>query len=84
MGTFLYYTRALESTILTALNDIVSQQALPTVKVKQKIQQLLDYANTYKNAYVRFYTSDMQLHVKIDAAFLILPKIRSRVAGYFR
>ena len=84
VGTFLYYARALDNTMLTALNDIGSQQALPTEKVKQKVQQLLDYANTYNNVFVRFYASDMQLYVDTDAAFLVLPKARSRIAGYFR
>ena len=72
-GTFLYYARALDNTMLTALNDIGSQQALPTFNVKKKTQQLLDYANTYKNVYVRFYASDIQLHVDIDVDFLVLP-----------
>lgn len=48
VGTLLYYARALDNTMLTTLNDIGTQQALPTQKVKQKVQQLLDYANTYK------------------------------------
>ena len=70
--------------MLTALNDIGAQQALPTQKVKQKVQQLLDYANTYQDVFVRYYASDMQLHVDTDAAFLVLPKARSRIAGYYR
>ena len=44
----------------------------------------MDYANTYKDAYVRFYASDMHLMVDSDAAYLVLPKARSRIAGYFR
>ena len=44
----------------------------------------MDYANTYQNAYVRFYASDMQLMIDLDAAYLVLPKVRSRIAGYFR
>ena len=70
--------------MLPALSDIGTQQAQPTVKVLDKIQQLLDYANTYKHVYLCFYASDMQLHVDTDAAFLVLPKARSRIAGYFR
>ena len=84
VGTFLFYARALDNTMLTALNDIGTQQALPTQKVREKLQQLMDYANTYKNVFVRFYASDMQLNVDTDAAFLVLPKARSRIAGYFR
>ena len=67
-----------------ALNQISSQQAQPTINVKKKVQRLLDYANTYKNAFVWFYASDMQLTVDTDAAYLVLPKARSRIAGYFR
>ena len=84
VGTFLYYARAIDSTMLPALNQIGSQQSLPTKHVLEKIQRLMDYANTYPNAYVRFYASDMQLTVDSDAAFLVLPKARSRIAGYFR
>ena len=84
VGIFLYYAQALDCTMLPALNDISSQQAHPTVKVKDKIQTLLDYANTYPNVFLRFYASDMQLHVDTDAAYLVLPKAQSRIAGYFR
>ena len=84
VGVFLYYARALDSTMLPALNQIGAQQAQPTQLVMQKVQRLMDYANTYKDAYVRFYASDMHLMVDSDAAYLVLPKARSRIAGYFR
>lgn len=44
---------------------------------------LLDYAATYPDAMIRFYGSDMILHVSSDAAYLVLPDARSRVAGYY-
>ena len=59
--------------MLTALNDLGSQQALPTQNVKKKIQQLLDYANTYQIVSLKFYAGDMQLHIDTDAVFLVLP-----------
>ena len=43
----------------------------------------MDYVNTYPNAYIRYYASDMVLHIDSDAAYLVAPKARSRVAGYF-
>jgi len=43
----------------------------------------MDYAHTYPNAILRYYASDMCLHVDSDAAFLVLPKARSRGAGHF-
>jgi hypothetical protein len=46
-GTLLYYTRAVDPTMLPALNEISSQQASPTSLTTTKCNQLLDYAATY-------------------------------------
>ena len=43
----------------------------------------MNYVNTYPNAYIRFYVSDNILHVDRDATYLVAPKARSRIAGYF-
>ena len=42
-GRFLYYGRAVDSTILTAMSAIASQQANPTIDIMAKTKQLLDY-----------------------------------------
>ena len=81
-GTFLYYARAIDCTMLPALNEIASVQSKPTAKTLQKVDMLLDYAATYPDAKIRFYASDMILHVSSDAAYLVLPGARSRIAGY--
>jgi hypothetical protein len=52
-------------------------------KTKEKAQQLMDYMHTYPNAYIRYYASGMILLIDSDAAYVIAPKSRSRVAGYF-
>ena len=83
-GSFLYYGRALDNTILPALNEIASEQAQPTQKTMDKAQRLMDYVHTYPNAYIRFHASDMVLTIDSDAAYLVAPKARSRVAGYFQ
>ena len=43
----------------------------------------MDYAATYPNSIIRYYASDMILHIESDAAYLVLPNARSRVAGHF-
>ena len=43
----------------------------------------MDYLYTHPDAYIRFYASDMVLHVDSDAAYLVLPKVKSRIAGYY-
>ena len=83
VGTLLYYDRAIDSTMLPALNQIGAQQPNQPKK-KIKLQRLLDYDNTHQDTSLRFYASHMQLKVGSDADFLVFPKERSRLAGYSR
>ena len=82
-GSFLFYGRAIDYTTLPALNEIASSQAKPRETTRKKTQQLMDYLHTYPDAYLRFHASDMVLHIESDAAYLVAPKARSRIAGYF-
>ena len=50
----------------------------------KEVQWLLEYAITYPNAVLWYYESDMQLSVESDEVYLILPKVCSRIARYFR
>lgn len=83
VGSLLYYGRATDSTMLPALNEISTQQSKPTEKTLKATNHLLDYAATYPLAIIRFYASDMILAVESDAAYLVLPAAKSRIAGYF-
>ena len=83
LGSLLYYARAVDPTMLVALNELSAEQANPTQNTLPKITQLLNYAATYPNAILRFHASDMILHADSDAAYLVMPKARSRIAGYF-
>ena len=38
---------------------------------------------TYPNTYVQFHASDITLMLDADAAYLEIPKPRSRIAGYY-
>ena len=52
VGSLLYYARALDNTILPALNDISTQQSKPTQTTLKKCKRLLDYVYTYKNTFL--------------------------------
>ena len=82
-GAFLYYGQAVDPTILPALTDIASAQSKPTEKTMKACKMLMDYLATYPNATLRFTKSDMILYIDSDAAYLVLPKARSRIAGHF-
>ena len=42
----------------------------------------MDYLYTHSNSKIRFYKSDMQLHIESYAAYLVSPGAKRRAAGY--
>ena len=82
LGTLLFYARAVDSTMLTAISAIATQQAKGTKATMDAIIHLLNYCATHPDAAVRFHASDMILHIESDASYLTAPKARSRVGGY--
>ena len=44
---------------------------------------LMDFLATHPHAKLCFYAGTMKLNVESDAAYLVLPGARSRIAGYF-
>jgi hypothetical protein len=82
-GTLLYYARAVDSTLLTPLSAIASQQAAPTVATMEKVRQILDYVASQEEAVLTFNASKMILAVHSDAGYLNEPNARSRAGGHF-
>jgi hypothetical protein len=82
-GTFLFYARAVDPTMLTALSSIASEQANPTARTMEKCKQFLDYAATQGEAVITYRASDMKLAIHSDASYLSEPKARSRAGGHF-
>jgi hypothetical protein len=83
IGVFLYYGRALDSTMLTALSAIASAQAKPTEETMIHCKQFLDYAATHPDTILTYKRSDMVLVVHSNASYLSKPKARSRAGGHF-
>ena len=83
VGTFLYYARAVDPTMLTAINKLASQQATATEATELAAQRLLAYANTYPNASIVIKASNMQLICHSDASYLSETKSRSRAGAIF-
>ena len=83
VGTLLYLARAVDPTILVALNDISSQQSKPTETTMKHVHQLLDYIATNPNPIIHYHASDMVLHIHSDGSYLSAPNARSRAAGHF-
>ena len=84
VGSLLYYARAIDNTLLPALNTIAASQSSPTLATKSACHHLLDFCASHQNVFVRFFASNMVLGIDSDAAYLVAPKARSRIAGYFQ
>ena len=82
-GTFLYYARAVDVTMLVALSAIASNQSAPTAKTMGKALTFLDYVATHPAAIFTYSAGDMVLNVHSDSSYLTEPKARSRAGGHF-
>jgi hypothetical protein len=60
LGILLYYARALDVTILTAISEVSTEIATGTVKTMVKMNQLLDYLSTNPEAIIQHHPSSMQ------------------------
>jgi hypothetical protein len=82
-GTFLYYGRAVDSTILVAINALATEQAKPTEQTLVRVRQFLDYCASQEEAVITYHASDMTLAVHSDAGHLNERGARSQAGGHF-
>ena len=82
-GTFLYYARSMDPTMLVALSAITSSQSAPTATTLGKVKYFLDYAALHPDTILTYCASDMVLDAHSDASYLSEPKTRSRAGGHF-
>jgi hypothetical protein len=73
VGTLLYYARAVDSTMLVALNVISASQSKATENNAAAIVHLLGYAATHPDAIIRYIRNDTVLHIHSDASYLSAP-----------
>ena len=83
VGTFLFYGRTVDGTMLTALSAIASDQAAPTETTMKKTKLFLDYAASHPDTVSTYRASNMVLALHSDASYLSEPKARSRAGGHF-
>jgi hypothetical protein len=82
VGKLLYYARAVDPTMLHAINDISLNTSKGTEATLDATMFLLNYAHTHPNAEIIYRASDMILRADSDAAYLVAPEARSRAGGY--
>lgn len=81
IGVFLYYARAVDPTMLTALSKFGSLQSRGTQNLQEAVGRFLQYAAHWPVAVLVYHASDMRLMVESDASYLSEPEARSRAGG---
>ena len=82
IGTFLFYGRAVDPTLLTALSELSSAQATATDATKRACQQFLDYCASHPDGAIWYQASDMILKLHSDSSYLNAVGARSRQGGH--
>ncbi len=83
MESFLFYARAVNSTMLVTLSNIVEEQANSTKSTMQKCLQLLDYTTRQENVVVTYQASNMVITIHSDASYLSKPQACNQVGDHF-
>ena len=81
IGKFLFMARAVNNTLLHALNELASKAAKGTTSTWDEAIFLLNYISSNKRPRTRFSASDMVLQIDSDASFQVCLQARSRVGG---
>ena len=68
-GTLLFYSRAVDSTLLVALGSTSVQQFKATQQTEMELNQLLDYCHTYPSATIPYSASNLVLQLHSNATF---------------
>ncbi len=74
IGTLLYYSRAVDPTMCTAIHELGSIQSAPTQNDMVKLDRLLQYAASHQNNGIRYYASSMVYNILSDASYLCRPR----------
>jgi hypothetical protein len=81
VGTLLYYARSVDPSILTAVHELGSVQAKPSINDMLKMERLLQYVSVHQHQGIRFHASNMQLQIQSDASYLSRTRARSVLGG---
>ena len=83
-GVFLFYARVVDSTMLTALSAIASEQVTPTENTMKKCKQLLNYAASHEEAILTYKKSDMVLAIHSVASYVSKSNVRMLILPQYQ
>jgi hypothetical protein len=80
-GTVLYYSRAVNPTLIMPISVLASEQSKATAVTAGKVIKLLNYCNTHTETKIRYHAPNMILHIHSDASYLSEKEAKSRAQG---
>ena len=81
IGTFLFYARAVDSTMLFALSSLAAEQSTPTIWTMQKCLKFLGYAAIQEDEVITYKASHIVLEIHNNDSYLSEPKACSQMGG---
>jgi hypothetical protein len=82
-GTLLYYSRAIDPTLIMPINVLASEQSKATEITADKVIKILNFCDTHRETKISYHASDMILHIHSDASYLSENEAKSRAGGFF-
>ena len=82
ISTLLFYGRAVDPTLLTALSELSSAQATATEATKRACHQFLDYCASHPDGSIHYHASNMILKRHRDSSYLNAFGARTRQGGH--
>ncbi len=81
IGCILYLARAVDNSVLEAVNHAASMTSAPTQTTVDQVERIMSYLVQYPNPKLILHACDMILHSQTDASYLTRPKARSVCGG---
>ena len=82
VGTLLFHARAVDNTMLAALNTIAAAQPKSTQNTMEALTKLLNYCTLHPNPIVQYHASNMILWTDSNVSYLSAPKVQSQMGGF--
>ena len=70
VGKFLYYARAIDPTMLMALNSLAAVQTKPKIETAKQITQFLNYSAIHPDAITEYRKSGTIIHIYSNASYI--------------
>jgi hypothetical protein len=83
VGSLLYYSQAVDSTLLTALSSIAAKQTQAMSYTIRRFNQILYYVTMHPNACLTFSWSSIQLVCHSNILYLSVSNVQSWAWGHY-